>query len=253
MLLTPPAGKQASFTVTKIKVWFGYKSPQVGNETFTVSLHEGSSDAGPAGTSLYSQVVRVADIRADADFTTAPEATEFALTHAVTVDGPFFVVIDFGDYVKTDLFTVAAGEMIEQRVPEAWEQWQDGTWHNVSDAWTPQGQPALGWQPWIEAVNEAATATVPAAEVPVAVALDQNYPNPFNPSTQIRYTLDAAAPVRLAVYDVQGRLVRMLVDGVRPAGAHSVAFEAGTLPSGTYFYRLETPRQTYTRPLVLLR
>ena len=83
-------------------------------------------------------------------------------------------------------------------------------------------------------------------------ALD-NYPNPFNPSTTIGYTLAQAEQVRIGVYDVLGREVKRLVNGEQSAGRHEVVFEAGTLPSGTYFYRIETPSGVQTRKLVLLK
>ena len=89
--------------------------------------------------------------------------------------------------------------------------------------------------------------------VPERFVLSPNYPNPFNPTTTIPFTLDQAAPVRLRVYDVRGRLVRTLVDGMQPGGAHAVSFDAGRLPSGTYFYRLESPEGTQTRQMMLVR
>jgi uncharacterized protein (DUF1501 family) len=89
--------------------------------------------------------------------------------------------------------------------------------------------------------------------VPETFALYQNYPNPFNPRTTITYTLSAAAPVSLRIFDAQGRLIQTLVQGPRPAGPHAVRFDAGHLPSGTYFYRLETPEGQKTRPMTLAR
>jgi uncharacterized protein (DUF1501 family) len=96
------------------------------------------------------------------------------------------------------------------------------------------------------------TAVEPDA-VPEAFVLWQNYPNPFNPATTITYTLGQAAPVRLRVYDVRGRLVRTLVDAVQPGGAHTVSFDAERLPSGSYFYRLDTPDGSQTRQMTLVR
>ncbi len=61
------------------------------------------------------------------------------------------------------------------------------------------------------------------------------------------------AHVRLSVYDVQGRLVRVLVASEQPAGRYEVAFEAGTLPSGVYFYRVEAGAFRAVRQMLLLR
>ncbi len=90
-------------------------------------------------------------------------------------------------------------------------------------------------------------------ELPVDVTLSQNYPNPFNPATTVTYTLDRAGPIRLTVYDMTGRRVSTLVDGVRPAGHHEVRFSADGLPTGTYVYRLEVNGQPITRTMTLIR
>lgn len=99
----------------------------------------------------------------------------------------------------------------------------------------------------------AITATEGTAEVPQAYALAQNYPNPFNPETAIRFDLPQAGAVRLAVYDVLGREVALLVDGYLPAGRHEAVFEAAQLPSGVYVYRMETAGRTFTRTMLLLK
>ncbi|RMF61868.1 MAG: T9SS C-terminal target domain-containing protein, partial [Bacteroidetes bacterium] len=89
--------------------------------------------------------------------------------------------------------------------------------------------------------------------LPAAFHLEQNYPNPFNPVTTIAFTLATSSPVRLVVYDLLGHEVRTLVDGVRAAGRHEVAFDAGTLPSGLYLYRLTAGATTQTRTMTLLK
>jgi hypothetical protein len=70
-------------------------------------------------------------------------------------------------------------------------------------------------------------------------ALEQNYPNPFNPETAIRYDLPEAAKVRLSVYNPLGQEVAALVNEQEPASSYQVKFNASTMPSGMYFYRLE--------------
>lgn len=75
--------------------------------------------------------------------------------------------------------------------------------------------------------------------VPSEFSLSQNYPNPFNPSTTINFDVPSDASVKLSLYDVQGKLVRILTTESKPAGYYSVTFNASDLPSGTYFYRIE--------------
>ena len=95
--------------------------------------------------------------------------------------------------------------------------------------------------------------------------LYQNYPNPFNPITKIRYTIptfpsfpllskERDVRVRLKVNDVLGNEVATLVDDYKPTGSYEVEFDASKLPSGIYFYRLQTSNGfTSTKKLVLLK
>lgn len=76
-------------------------------------------------------------------------------------------------------------------------------------------------------------------QTPNAFALHQNYPNPFNPSTAISYQLSAVSHVTLKIYDVLGREVATLVDGLQTSGEHSITFNASRYASGMYFYRFE--------------
>ncbi len=88
---------------------------------------------------------------------------------------------------------------------------------------------------------------------PKSFALAQNYPNPFNPSTVISYQLSAVGHVTLRVYDILGRSVATLVDGVQSPGAHSVVFDGSRFASGVYFYRIQTGSYVRTRKMVLMK
>jgi len=88
--------------------------------------------------------------------------------------------------------------------------------------------------------------------------LRQNRPNPFRPATMIAFELPQAQPVRLAIFDAGGRLVRTLLNEPRTAGLHRIDWDGdgagGTaLPSGVYYYRLETETGTLTRSMTLVR
>ena len=89
--------------------------------------------------------------------------------------------------------------------------------------------------------------------VPQEFKLDGNYPNPFNPTTTIAFSLPENAQVRIAVYDMLGRQVRVLVDGPMVAGRNEVVFDAAGLPTGTYLYRVSTPTQSLTRKMLLVK
>jgi len=88
---------------------------------------------------------------------------------------------------------------------------------------------------------------------PMGYVLYQNYPNPFNLSTIIRFRLQDAGHVSLKVFDILGREVTTLVDEQRSAGEHNVEFNAPSLSSGTYFYRLAVNGFVATKPMIVLK
>jgi hypothetical protein len=88
---------------------------------------------------------------------------------------------------------------------------------------------------------------------PRTYALEQNYPNPFNPSTTIQYQLPEEVKVRLEVYDLLGRKVTTLLDNRIPAGYHEVSFDASSLASGLYIYRLVAGSFSKTRKMMVMK
>jgi len=99
----------------------------------------------------------------------------------------------------------------------------------------------------------AITSVYDRTAVPASFGLAQNFPNPFNPSTQITYQIADGGLVTLKVYDMLGREVRTLVNERQVAGNHSMRFNADALPSGVYFYKLESGNNTQVRKLILLK
>lgn len=85
------------------------------------------------------------------------------------------------------------------------------------------------------------------------VELHQNYPNPFNPTTQIRFDLGESNDVQIEVFNVMGQRVATLFSGYQSAGSHSVAFDATSLASGVYMYRLTTPNAVITKSMMLVK
>ena len=89
--------------------------------------------------------------------------------------------------------------------------------------------------------------------LPTEVSLAQNYPNPFNPATTIGFELPMPTDVRLDVYDMTGRQLSTLVNGVYPSGYHTVQWDAIGLPTGIYVYRLTTGGKAITQTMTLVR
>ncbi|MEA2077357.1 MAG: LamG-like jellyroll fold domain-containing protein [Candidatus Marinimicrobia bacterium] len=103
-----------------------------------------------------------------------------------------------------------------------------------------------------------------APELPVSVAetvtntpktfkLLQNYPNPFNPSTKINYDIPTDGHVKIIVFDIQGKIINILLDGYRTAGNHSVNFDGSDLTSGIYFYTIKAGNFRNTKKMILIR
>ncbi|MEX0720772.1 MAG: LamG-like jellyroll fold domain-containing protein [Balneolaceae bacterium] len=88
---------------------------------------------------------------------------------------------------------------------------------------------------------------------PGKISLSQNYPNPFNPNTNIEFNLPATGPVKLTVYDVIGKEVAVLLNENRNSGKHLVTFNAEQIPSGIYYYRLETEAGNIVKAMILIK
>jgi hypothetical protein len=96
------------------------------------------------------------------------------------------------------------------------------------------------------------------SQKPSNYALGQNYPNPYNPVTQITYQLPQPGVVSLKIYNVQGQLVRTLVNEYKPAGAHSISWNGRSdlgmeVSSGIYLYRIQAGNFTETKRMILLK
>ena len=93
----------------------------------------------------------------------------------------------------------------------------------------------------------------PGENVPTDFVLGQNFPNPFNPTTQIHYSLPVAALISLKVFDLLGREVAILAEGMHSFGHHSVTFDASSHPTGIYLVELRTDQVRRTKKIVLLK
>jgi hypothetical protein len=89
--------------------------------------------------------------------------------------------------------------------------------------------------------------------VPSSYSLQQNYPNPFNPATNIRYQIANNSFVVLRVYDILGKEIATLVNDKLSAGTYEVKFDGSNLPSGIYFYKLETENFKEIKRMMMIK
>lgn len=107
-------------------------------------------------------------------------------------------------------------------------------------------------------LNPATSVDALATDSPFDFNLNQNYPNPFNPATTIEYSLDKASNVTLRIYDLLGREVKTLITKNQPSGKYTITWDGSDkvgikVPSGLYFYKLETGDKVEVRKMLLAR
>ena len=95
-------------------------------------------------------------------------------------------------------------------------------------------------------------------EIPDEIGLSQNFPNPFNPITEIRYNLPIDQNVAITIYDLNGRVVKTLVDGMQPAGYHKIIWDGTNangmaIATGIYFYQMKAGDYVEINKMVLLK
>jgi hypothetical protein len=105
--------------------------------------------------------------------------------------------------------------------------------------------------------NEASLSLVGVKEekeiIPTEYSISQNYPNPFNPTTKLKLALPKAALTKLIIYDLLGREVQTLINKELEAGYHEINFDASNLPSGVYYYRIQSGDFIQTKKMILIK
>jgi photosystem II stability/assembly factor-like uncharacterized protein len=165
---------------------------------------------------------------------------------------------------RTWLFGLGLSENHAWLSPDTGRTWQlrdishpiDGQWFGFTGlAWSEEQQR-------IWAISGAGTCYLEPSDLgtdgplhfnPVDFTVLSCYPNPFNSSTRISFDLERPAQASIKLYDLQGRLVRTLTDGLRSAGTHDLLLDGADLASGTYFLRLDTGKIQRSHKLLLLR
>jgi hypothetical protein len=122
--------------------------------------------------------------------------------------------------------------------------------------WHVRGWSPGGWGPFSETRTLRVIVSAVGEQrpgVPETFALEQNHPNPFNPSTRIGFSIPRATQARLEVYNMLGQRIATVLDEHMDPGYYTVTFDASTLPSGVYLYRLETSIGTLVRKMILMK
>ena len=97
------------------------------------------------------------------------------------------------------------------------------------------------------------TSSIGDENIPDYYELSESYPNPFNPITNIDYALPESGFITLAVYNINGKLIKVLDSGNKLAGYHTVAWNATYVPSGTYFIRFTSQKYNATRKVSFVK
>jgi len=117
---------------------------------------------------------------------------------------------------------------------------ENGLWCNLDDIFVGNRSAPSGVSPV-------------GSNIPTKFGLNQNYPNPFNPTTKIKFDLPKNTEVNLTVFNTNGQEVMQLASGLYKAGTYEASFDAKSLPSGTYFYRLTTKDFVETKKMTLVK
>ncbi|MBK8984203.1 MAG: T9SS type A sorting domain-containing protein [Ignavibacteria bacterium] len=92
-----------------------------------------------------------------------------------------------------------------------------------------------------------------SGEIPIGYNLEQNYPNPFNPSTVVKFSLPKSSFVTLKVYDRLGKEISTLANEKKSTGTYQYVFNAVNIPSGVYFYTLQSDDYIETKKMLLIK
>jgi hypothetical protein len=271
------AGKTNNGSIRRGLVYFNLSGSIPKNSTIssvTVKLTMSKTAAGATNVSLHKVLASWGEGTSNADANEGGGAT--ATTDDATWVHRFFNTVNWttqgGDFSSTPSATLSIGGVGSYQFVSTPELVADVQgWMNDSttnNGWiiigdesanqtakrfdsrenaSPAGRPTLIVQYTIvNSVHE-------DAQRPVVFLLRQNYPNPFNPATMISYSLPAAGHVSLKIFDLLGKEVTTLVNEMKQAGTFSYQWDASGLPSGIYFYRLQSGNNSAVKKLVLTR
>ena len=222
---TPSTGDQLHVCVkidpeflTNLAVHTVVSSPgQIGDFWFQENVSNGVASAAVAYGTWHWQKIVVdglnVSVTAWADGEAMPDTATYSYEALTTTEAPSFILVGVTD--------------------------DDSSSVQVDEIWYNERPAGLG-------ISD---------EAPIAsrYELGQNYPNPFNPTTHIRFNIPETANAKLTVFNVMGEEVATLVNGVMQAGGHTVSWNAASMPTGVYFYQLESGNFSQTKKLLLVK
>ena len=222
---TPSTGDQLHVCVkidpeflTNLAVHTVVSSPgQIGDFWFQENVSNGVASAAVAyGTWHWQKIVvdgQNISVTAWADGEAMPDTATYSYEALTSTEGPSFIIVGVTD--------------------------DDSSSIQIDELWYNERPAGLG-------ISD---------EAPIAsrYELGQNYPNPFNPTTHIRFNIPETANAKLTVFNVMGEEVATLVNGVMQAGGHTVSWNAASMPTGVYFYQLESGNFSQTKKLLLVK
>lgn len=119
--------------------------------------------------------------------------------------------------------------------------------------WTDERAGGFNMEIFTSEIDELLPVSGNNGSLPSDFSLAQNYPNPFNPSTKISFSLPKASELKIEVYSALGTLIKTIASGNFPAGNHTMNFNAGSLSSGVYFYKLTAGEFSETMSMILIK
>lgn len=235
-----------SSVATGADIYFSFVSDEgTAAENYTVEIYGGTADSGPTGGALASQTFAFADIQQDPD--NAVPTTVLFDTPA-DIGDYFYVVVDFSASGDVGDANVGATEDLDTPNLPSWVFF-NGAWSTVESLLNSGGNPLEAYL-WIDG---RVMGGVAAEELPEAVTSVTAFPNPVVSSATLAIELASATEVRAALYDVLGRQVAQIEDGLLPAGRTALAIDAASFAPGTYVARIEVDGAVVTRQLTVVR
>ena len=251
------AGWNNSFYITGSNIWFGTSATKVYHSTdLGVTWTSGVTTGSASTFAVHFNDANNGLTGGTAMLKTVDGGTTWTATTIPGASGSLDGISGIG----TDYWAIRTGTDVYRTTN------QGGTWttaytvtgaaFNDIDIISGTGGCPTGWAVGTGTIVRLGTTvgiTSYSSEIPESYLLKQNFPNPFNPTTNINFTIPSSGFVTLKVYNMAGMEVASLINETKTAGSYVVGFNAANLPSGAYFYRLETNNFTDTKKMLLIK